>query len=104
MTEHLLDDGRHCAGQFVKLLVERAKELVDAMEAVQTWQTMRFATWNTRVQDRLSQSSSCGQAGSAVPDTRWCVTLTGSTMRITPPSDTRESDRRARPFVRPAFG
>ena len=28
----------------------------------------------------------------------------GSTIRITPPSDTRESDRRARPFVRPPFG
>ena len=28
----------------------------------------------------------------------------GSTIRITPPSDTRGSDRRARPFVRPAFG
>jgi hypothetical protein len=31
-------------------------------------------------------------------------TLKGSTIRITPPSDTRGSDRRARPFVRPAFG
>ena len=30
--------------------------------------------------------------------------LKGSTIRITPPSDTRGSDRRARPFVRPAFG
>jgi len=28
----------------------------------------------------------------------------GSTIRITPPSDTRGSDRRARPFVRPPFG
>jgi hypothetical protein len=31
------------------------------------------------------------------------VWLKGSTIRITPPSDTRGSDRRARPFVRPAF-
>src|SRR5450759_3465099 len=30
--------------------------------------------------------------------------LKGSTIRITPPSDTRGSDRRARPFVRRAFG
>jgi hypothetical protein len=33
-----------------------------------------------------------------------CRTVKGSTIRITPPSDTRGSDRRARPFVRPAFG
>jgi hypothetical protein len=32
------------------------------------------------------------------------VSVKGSTIRITPPSDTRESDRPARPFVRPAFG
>jgi hypothetical protein len=31
-------------------------------------------------------------------------TLKGSTIRLTPPSDTRGSDRRARPFVRRAFG
>src|SRR5512132_3770997 len=43
MTEHLLDDVRHCARQFVKLLVERAKELVDSHGSSLTWQTMRFA-------------------------------------------------------------
>jgi hypothetical protein len=32
------------------------------------------------------------------------VGVKGSTIRITPPSDTRESDRRAQPFVRPSFG
>jgi hypothetical protein len=36
--------------------------------------------------------------------TQGTTPLKGSTIRITPPSDTRESDRRARPFVRPAFG
>jgi hypothetical protein len=30
--------------------------------------------------------------------------LKGSTIRITPPSDTRESDRRGRHFVRPPVG
>jgi hypothetical protein len=34
----------------------------------------------------------------------YALSLKGSTIRIIPPSDTRESDRPARPFVRPAFG
>jgi len=48
-------------------------------------------------------------ASRALPRPRWSAflvspqTLKGSTIRITPPSDTRGSDRQARPFVLPAY-
>src|SRR5665811_1458617 len=68
--------------------------------ALELYSVRNVAATNTGRQDALSAGDFVTLGG----ERRQLPGLKGSTIRITPPGDTRGSGRRARPFVRPALG